>query len=358
MNGTSNTEASRSRPLVTVIVPVWNGARYLRESLGSILKQTYAPIEVIVMDDASDDATPEIAQSYGEQVRYCRQPSTRGIYGNANQGIAMARGEFIAIYHADDIYDPRIVGREVAFLERYPEAGAVFSSMVMIDRSGNEAARLTLPPTVRGDRPVRFDVVLNTMLLYKNQFLMCPSSMVRASVYRDVGVYRDEQFRNTSDVDMWLRIARAYPIGVLEEHLLRYRFGHGSSAQRYHYLRTDPNRYFAIMDLHLAEGGRALASSEGLRAHEAHRSEDALICAINAYILDKLVDSRRLLRKVNPSSILRSARVQRGRLVLMYAVMQLLVRLPRLPVAARAMTWRWHGAGRPGPSRPVRFVTP
>lgn len=356
MSRTSVREPCRSRPLVTVIVPVWNGERYLRESLKSILEQTYAPIELIVMDDASTDGTQEILESYGTALRYCRQASTRGIYGNANDGIAMARGEFIAIYHADDIYDREIVEREAAFLQRHPEAGAVFSSMAMIDRSGTEAARLTLPPAIRGNRPVPYDIVLNTMLLYRNQFLMCPSAMVRASVYRDVGVYRDEQFRNTSDVDMWLRIARAYPIGVLEEHLLRYRFGHGSSAQRYHYLRTDPSRYFRIMDLHLEEGGRAVASPEGLRAHEAHRSEDALICAINAYILDKRGESRRLLKTVHPSDLLRSARVRGGRLVLVYAAMQCLVRAPRLPIVARAMTWRWHGGGRPRPSRPIRFA--
>jgi len=67
--------------------------------------------------------------------------------------------------------------------------------------------------------------------------------MVRASVYRDVGVYRDAEFRNTSDMEMWLRIARKYPVGVLEEYLFRYRYGHGNSAQKYRRLRTDAERY-------------------------------------------------------------------------------------------------------------------
>jgi GT2 family glycosyltransferase len=345
-----------NRPLVTVVVPVWNGEQYLRPSLDSILKQTYAPIEVIVMDDGSTDATPDIAKSYGRAIRYNRQSSTRGIYGNANDGIALARGELIAIYHADDIYEPTIIESEVAFLERYPEAGAVFSSMIMMDAAGTERARLVLPPSIRGNRPLSFEVVVNTMLRYRNQFLMCPSSMVRASVYRELGGYRDDQFRNTSDVDMWLRIARAYPIGVLEEHLFRYRFGHGSSAQRYHYLRTEPNRYFTIMDLHLREGGAAVASADGLRAHEAHRNEDALICAINAYILDKPDDCRRLLSQVNASDMLTSRRVQRARLVLLSMAMQLLIRLPRLSVVAHAMSWRWHGGGRPGPDRRITFA--
>lgn len=348
-------QASQPRPLVSVVVPVWNGARYLRESLDSILAQTYAPIEVLVMDDGSTDETPEIARSYGGRIRYRRQSANRGIYGNANDGIEMARGEYIAVYHADDVYEPEIVEREVAFLERHPDAAAVFSSMTMIDPSGAEVGRLTLPPAARGSRALPFDVVLNTLLRHKNCFLMCPSSMVRASVYRDLGGYRDAEFRNTSDMDMWLRIARVARIGVLEDRLFRYRYGHGNSAQRYHKLRIDPERYFRIVDLHLQQGGAAIAESDALRAHEAHRGADALRRAINAYILEQRDDCRRILAETSLRSLTGSRHVQRLRLAMMFLGLHLLVRLPRLGPVARAMSWRWNGPGRARPGR-VRFA--
>ncbi|HYM24406.1 MAG TPA: glycosyltransferase [Vicinamibacterales bacterium] len=347
---------SDRRPLVSVIVPVWNGGRFLRESLDSILAQTYAPIEVLVMDDQSTDDTAEVAQSYGGRIRYHRQSANRGIYGNANDGIAMARGDYIAVYHADDIYAPAIVEREVGFLEAHPKAGAVFSSMIMIDPAGAERGRLTLPPAVRGDRSVAFDVVINTLLRHKNCFLMCPSSMVRTAVYRELNGYRDEEFRNTSDLDMWLRIANRYEIGVLEDRLFRYRYGHGNSAQRYHKLRTDPERYFRIMDLHLQQGASAVAEPDAIRAHEAHRSQDALLRAINAYILERRDEARRILGEVRLGSILGSGAVERSRLVLMFAALQVLVRLPRFNPVARAMSWRWNGAGRPKPGQRVRFA--
>src|SRR4030095_11740713 len=124
--------------------------------------------------------------------------------------------------------------------------------------------------------------VLNALLRYKNRFLMCPSSMVRASVYRELGGYRDTEFLHTSDLEMWLRISRAHAIGVIETPLFRYRFGHGNSAQKYHSLRTDPERYFRIVDLYLEEGGRELAAGDALLAHDAHRAEDALMRAIKA----------------------------------------------------------------------------
>src|SRR5579859_7459650 len=134
------------RGLVSIIIPVFNGERFLRESLESILVQTYPHIEIFVMDDASTDGTPGVVAAYGQRVKYHRQNTNRGIYGNANDGIAMARGEYIAIYHADDIYDARIVEREVDFLERYPEAGAVFCQDIFIDPAGNERGSLQIPP--------------------------------------------------------------------------------------------------------------------------------------------------------------------------------------------------------------------
>jgi len=257
----------------------------------------------------------------------------------------MAKGEYIAVYHADDIYDPEIVEREVAFLEKYPESGAVFCRVIFIDPAGNERGRLEIPEEVRGGRPLPYAVVFNALLKHKNTFLTCPSSMVRASVYRDVGVYRDAEFRNTSDMEMWLRIARKYPIGVLEEYLFRYRYGHGNSAQRYRRLRTDPERYFRIMDLYLEKGGSAIATPEALAGHEAHRAEDHLMRAVNFYILGELDQAGEVLRLVRPGSILGRSTVQRGRQLMLYWGLQCLVRLPRVNFLAEAFYRRWNVKG-------------
>src|SRR5436309_516341 len=112
MSSPDTAALGRSDRLVSVIVPVYNGARYLRECLDSLLHQTYAEFEIIVADDASTDDTPAIIASYGDRVRSLRQAVNVGIYANANAGIELARGEFVAIYHADDVYDPRIVELE------------------------------------------------------------------------------------------------------------------------------------------------------------------------------------------------------------------------------------------------------
>jgi GT2 family glycosyltransferase len=329
-------------PLVTVVVPVFNAAPFLPEALGSVLAQSYPHVEVIVIDDASTDGTAGVIAAYGDRVRAERQERNLGIYATANRGIALARGELICVYHADDVYLPTIIEREAEWLGRHPEAGAVFASDVFIDAEGHEYARLTLPLEVRGERPLDHVTVVNALLTHDNTFLRCPGAMVRASVYRELGGYRPELYRNTADLDMWLRIAQAYPIGILEEHLFRYRHFHGSSSERYHELRTEPSRTLTILGEHLAAGARSVATPAALAAYDARRARDALLRAVSHYIRGELPQARALLARVEPRRLMASSRVQRGRLLALLAGMRVLARLPRIPALADLFYRRWH----------------
>ncbi len=98
-------------PLVSVIVPVYNGAKYLRESLDSILAQTHPNVEIVVVDDCSTDDTPRILESYGSVLRVLRQTRNRGQFASVNDALDIVRGEYVAVFHADDVYDPDIVAR-------------------------------------------------------------------------------------------------------------------------------------------------------------------------------------------------------------------------------------------------------
>lgn len=336
------TDRSSTAPLVSIIVPVFNGEDYLRESLDSILAQTYSRTEILVIDDASTDRTPEIIASYGSRVRCHRLPENRGQYVNDNEAIAAARGEYIAIYHADDVYEPRIVEREVEALERYPEAGAAFCKDIFIDLEGHEVGRLQIPREIQGGIPLSYPVILNALLTHKNHFLRCPSCLVRSSVYRDVGTYRQEQFHNTADLEMYLRIARKYPLIVVDEYLFRYRRGHSAMSSRYRHLRQKVENYFMIMDLYLANGDQALATPDALADYEAHRAEDLLMLSVNHYILNQLAEARNILRRVEVNRILASRQVQSGRLFLLYVAMQGLVRVPRITFVSDWCYRRWH----------------
>jgi glycosyltransferase involved in cell wall biosynthesis len=328
-------------PLVSVVVPVFNGERYLRESLDSILRQTYRPMEVLVMDDASTDSTADILASYRDRVKIHRQPRNRGQFGNVNDGIAMAKGDFIAVYHSDDIYHPEIVEREAAFLRKHPEAAAVFCLEVFMDADGKDRGRVEIPSGVPCDTPVTYPVIIDSLLKYKNHILCGPSSMVRASAYLEAGPYRDE-FNIVADLEMWLRIAERHPLGIIGEYLMRYRYGHGNVTQKYHSLRTETEQYFQVVDHYLARGGKTLASPEADAAYEAHRAEDRLMISVNHYILGQREESRSVLGQVQAKQILATDKVQYIRLLVLLITMKVLVRLPRIPLIARLFHDRWH----------------
>jgi GT2 family glycosyltransferase len=341
-NPTAHAASRAAEPLVSILVPSYNGEKFLREALDSLLAQTYTHIEILLLDDASTDGTAAVAAEYAGRITYVRQPQNMGIYDNVNVGIAMARGELIATYHADDIYLPTIVEEQVKYLNAHPEVGAVFCSDIFVDAVGREYGRMVLPPPVRGGRPLDYAAVQNTLLTYKNIFLVCPTAMVRASVHRDVGPYRQDRYRNTADLEMWLRIARAYPIAVLEAHLMKYRHFHGNSSQRYHRLRTTPENFFPIMDEYLEAGGRAVATEDAIVNFEAHRSEDRLMAAISHYIKGELPEGRAALRQVRSGIIARAEHVQRWRLLTLVAGLWVLLRLPRMEEIAQKMYNRWH----------------
>ena len=109
-------------PLISCIVPVFNGEKYLGEAIESILKQSYRPIEIIIADDGSTDATATVAGLYGKQIRYLRQANA-GTAAARNMGLSAARGEFLGFLDADDLWHPEKLARQMAHFQTRPELG-------------------------------------------------------------------------------------------------------------------------------------------------------------------------------------------------------------------------------------------
>jgi glycosyltransferase involved in cell wall biosynthesis len=111
------------KPLISCIVPVYNGERFLSEALDSMLSQTHSPIEVIVVDDGSTDGTPQVVARYGDRVRSIRQENAGPVIAR-NTGLGAAKGRFIAFLDADDKWSPDKLERQVAFLQANPQVDA------------------------------------------------------------------------------------------------------------------------------------------------------------------------------------------------------------------------------------------
>lgn len=334
-------------PLVSVVIPVFNGERYLQASLDSILGQTYRDTEFLIMDDASTDGAPEILRAYAsadDRVRYQRQPQNVGIFANINAGIALARGDYVAIHHSDDLYHPEILAREVDYLDRNLDVGAVFCIDVFIDGEGREYGRLQLPPEIRAVEKLDYPMLLNGLLRHQNTFIRGGSGLFRSSVLLAAGPF-EPAYLLRADLDMWLRLARQAPIAILDEYLVWYRYGHDNASLRYDRLRTESEISFTILDRYLAAGDRAVATPDALAAYEGHKAEDLLKVAVNRYIAERPADARATLASIDPRRIVGTDRIQRWRLLVLWAILHILVRMPRMPLVSRLFYRRWHGKG-------------
>lgn len=199
-----------SEPLVTVVVAVHDGERFLRESLDSLYAQEYESVDVVFVDDGSTDGSAEIAQSY-EGLRYIHQENA-GLAAARNTGLAHARGEFLAYLDDDDILMPQKLRIQVEHLVDHPEIGCVLGRQEIMLEPGVEAPDWLTRDTIYGD--------LDGIPLV--------SAMIRTEALRSVGGF-DASYRFAEDRDLFVRLREhGIEIAVLPDIVLRRRF-HGEN---------------------------------------------------------------------------------------------------------------------------------
>lgn len=290
---------NQSNPLVSICIPTYNDARFLRESLDSIVNQTYPNKEIIVSDNASTDNTREIVYEYVEKhaVKYYRNAKTVDAFYNFNRCINLAQGEFVAIYHSDDMYEVNIVEKEVNFLQAYPSAGAVFTLGLSINERGETFGSFKLPKELKSKTIYTFADIYIALLKYGNMFLLCPTNMVKKNVYKEVGYYDVRKFGRPADLAMYLKILERYPIGILDENLFKYRISKTQGTIQWQYLRTKRDDGLIVMEHFLKSKALQGISIEKrvLRKYEARKSFDDLYCAMNLLMLGKNSEAKKMI---------------------------------------------------------------
>lgn len=200
-------------PLVSVIVPTYNGAAFVRATLESVFAQTYQPIEVIVCDDGSSDGTLSIVGEFGDRLRLVRQEN-RGVAAARNSAARIARGELLAFLDHDDLWEPNMLATLVPMLVARKDCGLMYADAWIIDSRGE----------MRGKRG-RFlhyaEGAVFERLLHGN-FIPVETTLMRADLFRELGGY-DVRLRYLEDYELCLRIARRTRIGFHAEPLARYR---------------------------------------------------------------------------------------------------------------------------------------
>lgn len=234
---------------ISVVIPCYNAAAFLREAIDSALAQTRPADEVIVVDDASTDGSVEVAQSYGDRIRLLRSPNARGTgHGaTANRGIMASTGAYIAFLHADDVWLPPHLEKVAGLLDRWPEAGVAFSRYEFMGaRSGTWLEEETL--RWDGPRDV-FEVIMRHMM-------QVPSvSVVRRCVAAMTGGFDEGRPFLSDDLDFFARCAMRHKFMACPEITVRYRWHAGQCSANPHGTLINAARY----RVRIAADVRALA---------------------------------------------------------------------------------------------------
>jgi len=213
-----------SIPLVSICVPTYNSAQYLRPCLDSIVSQTYNNIEVIFSDNASTDNTVSILKEYAQQdgYRLNTNATNTGAGANFNRLIDLARGEYIAIYHADDFYDKTIVETSVNILQGNESVGLVGTMGSVVSSEGAYLHDIYLHEEIRRMNKSVFTFDEALLCAIRNCFVT-PSIMVRSRAYKELGGFNQPKYKSACDYEMWLRIATQYGIAIIDKKLINYR---------------------------------------------------------------------------------------------------------------------------------------
>lgn len=219
-----------SAPVVSVILPVWNGERFLSPAIESIRAQTLEAFELLLIDDGSTDGSLAIAEQHAAadpRLRVIRREHY-GLVHALNAGLEAARAPFVARMDSDDLAYPTRLAMQVAFLQQHPQCLVVGSNCDVIDEDGDPIGGVKFPR--------RHEAIRKSLLSGINA-LAHPTVMMRKDPVIAAGGYRADSFP-CEDLDLWVRLSEAGELANLCETLLRYRRHEGTICIRERYRQS------------------------------------------------------------------------------------------------------------------------
>jgi len=243
------------KPLVSVILPVYNAEVYIAEAINSIISQSYTYWELLLIDDGSTDKSLEIMQSYTDTRITIISRENRGLIESLNEGIKKAKGKYVARMDADDISLPKRFQRQVEFMEMYPEIGICGTAVVMFGEKLKEQVwRLPLN-----------DIRIKTELLFSSS-LAHPTVMMKRELIEKYQLFYNPTFQHAEDFELWTRFAEHTTMMNLSEPLLKYRVLENSVSrladkklkQRYSIMKKIPDRYMEKLKIERDENQKWL----------------------------------------------------------------------------------------------------
>ena len=268
-------------PQVSVVIPAYNAAATLRQTLATVAEQTHADLEIVVVDDGSTDDTASLARDAGDERLRVISVSNGGVARARNHGIEEARGDFVAFLDADDLWRPAKLERQVEVLAAHPDVGMCFAGAERIDE--HERTVEVIPAYEYADW-------CEALLLYSVVVSgSCSSGMVRRELALEAGGF-DPAFSQTADWDFWLRLSRITRFAPVSEPLVMYRTHAGNMSSNIALLERDT---FAVLDRFFADPASAPYASLRRQAYCNHW----MICSGSYLHAGQIASSARCLVK-------------------------------------------------------------
>jgi glycosyltransferase involved in cell wall biosynthesis len=205
---------------VSIILTSYNHAKYLRQSIESVLNQSFSDFELIIWDDASTDNSWEIINSYSDP-RIRSFQSKENVGGTIQLALQIALAGYIAIHHSDDLWAPTKLEKQVDYLENHPNVGAVFTNVQVIDEDGDPYENKDHPYYAVFDQPNRSRFEWLNHFFYNGNALCHPSILIRKICYNNID-FR-EGITQLPDFDKWIQLCLKYDIHILQEKLTLFR---------------------------------------------------------------------------------------------------------------------------------------
>jgi glycosyltransferase involved in cell wall biosynthesis len=283
---TSKTELSRTRRAagsfpphaasaarISVCIPTYNGAKYLAEAIASVLNQTLTDFELIIVDDCSTDGTEAVAKSFtDERIKHFKNPVRLGLVGNWNRCIELARGQYVCVFHQDDVMMPDNLDEKVQLLDKNPAVGMVYSNVHQVGAGGELISEYWYFKPEPEDEGVHKGLDYLRRLLTGVNIVCCPGVVVRREAFETLGGF-DGQLPFTADWEMWMRIAAFYDVGYRVKALVSYRRHEANETWKFLGAKELEHAYRAKM-LALEKFGDRIPDAEALRSRIAREYRD------------------------------------------------------------------------------------
>jgi glycosyltransferase involved in cell wall biosynthesis len=208
------------KPQASIIITTHNRPHLLPRAIESA-RLAGTDLEIIVVDDASDDNTAEVCRSFNGNVKYVRVDRNQGVAGARNIGLLASQGDFVSFLDDDDTRLPGSMNKQLAMLRQEPNAGLIYAQTIIGDQDGHTPRGITPEELPQGD--------LFFKLLARN-FIPCGSVVFRRACLSAVGLL-DDSISGPDDWDFWIRVAEIYPIIALEEPVGVWRQSNPASGQ-------------------------------------------------------------------------------------------------------------------------------